>query len=220
MIDSLLGFIAPHYCISCAKLGTVLCDSCRYDIVPEQLLICPTCQRVLVGTTCTFCPVTYSYFGAFFKREGVIKQLIDQYKFSGVRPLAKVAAELLDDSVPYFPGKVVYINIPTSRNHVRERGFDHMDAICRYFSQIRKADYLNLLERTSNVHQVGTRKSQRKSQVKNLYICRKQLDESITYVLIDDVVTTGATLQASSQALYDAGARKIAVITLAYQPSN
>lgn len=220
MIDTLLGFIAPHYCISCAKIGTNLCDHCNENIISEPLIICTFCRYSLVNNTCSRCKVPYLYFGSFFKREGAVKQLLDQYKFVSVRPAVKVIALLFNEQLPYFPGDVVYVNIPTSRSHIRQRGFDHLDGICQELSRLRDVPYVHLLERKTNVRQVGVNKKQRLDQVVDLYKCRKQLDELTTYVLIDDVVTTGATLRAASQALYDAGARKIAAVSFAYQPSN
>ena len=220
MIDALLGLIAPHYCISCTKLGTVLCDNCKQNITSEPLQTCIVCRRPLVNNKCNYCTTAYIYFDAYFKRDGIIKQTIDQYKFHGIRPLASVLARLLDTHLPYFPGKTIYVSVPTARSHVRERGFDHLDTVCREFARRRKINYIHLIDRKNNAHQIGAKKKQRIAQTKDLYVCRQQLDESTTYVVIDDVVTTGATLEACAHALYMAGARKIAVVAIAYQPSN
>lgn len=219
MIDRLFEYIAPHYCILCHKIGTVLCLECKNNIAQQALVYCPSCHTDLINNLCPRCPTPVNYFGAFYQRDDTMKLIIDHYKFYKVRPLSRILAELLHDRLPYFPGEVIYVNIPTARKHVRERGFDHLDLILQNFSQLRGVNYRPILERKGNLRQVGAKKLARKSQAEESFFCNEELGAETTYVIVDDIVTTGATLEAAARALHKAGARKVAVTAIAYQPS-
>lgn len=220
MIEALISILAPHHCINCLEVGAKLCDHCMNNINISQLSYCLRCRGRLVQQNCTSCRLPYSYIASYMPRTGLIKQLIDDYKFSGARAAAKSLAKILDSNMPYFPGEVVVTYLPTARKHIRQRGFDHSRLIAKHLAQRRQLKLKNLLRRKRTAQQVGSSRADRIKQAKGLYSSSARLNQEITYILIDDVVTTGASVYQAAKAMRAAGARKIAVITVAYTPRS
>lgn len=220
MIEALISIFAPHYCTNCLKVGTKLCDHCMNNINIEPLSNCLQCAGPLIKQTCSNCKLPYSYIDSYLPRTGVIKQLIEDFKFNGARATAKPLAKILDNQMPHFPGQVVITYLPTARAHIRQRGYDHSRLIAKHLARRRKLKLQNLLIRKRTARQVGSSRQARLQQAKGLYKSRRSLDPKVTYILIDDVVTTGASVYYAAKAMRAAGAEKIAVITVAYTPRS
>lgn len=220
MIDSLLSYIAPHHCYGCDKTGTLLCDNCKYDIISEPFSSCVACALRPAGSLglCGCCRVSYSQAWCVAWREDVCEKLIDAYKFSRVRAVDKIGAELLDHCVPALPPETLLVPIPTIAPHVRQRGYDHMERIARRFGRLRGLQVQQCLYRQTTAVQHGATASQRRKQAAEAFGCKMTLDSDTPYLLLDDVVTTGATLRAAAKVLRSQGARIIWVATLTRQP--
>lgn len=216
MIERLISLLAPHYCSHCLKSGAVFCEHCMNNIEFSPLSYCVKCGHVLNNQDCSKCDLPYSYIDSYIEREGPIKQLIEDFKFNGARSGVKPLVKILDSHMPYFPGETIITYVPTARAHVRQRGYDHTKLMAKSLAKNRKIKVQGLLSRKRTAKQVGADRKTRLQQAKDLYFATNKLDVETTYVLIDDVITTGATIRYASQALWDAGARKIAVITVAH----
>ncbi len=219
MIDRLLGIIAPHYCSGCGKTGTLLCDNCKYDIIQEPLETCIVCQ-CLTGTDnlCRRCKVPYQKAWCVGERSDSLQRLIGVYKFRRAKAGYCDIAELLLSRLPELPPSTIIVPIPTVGSHIRERGYDHMALIARYIAKKRGLVTQNVLVRKTNTKQRDASFRVRQQQAKQAFGCRGLLEPDVPYVLIDDVVTTGATLYYSAQALRDGGANIIWVAAVARQP--
>ncbi len=107
------------------------------------------------------------------------------------------------------------IPVPTIAKHRRQRSFDHTKLIAQELSRFSGTPQADLLQRTDNKTQVGARKSERSSQVLRSTKLRADvsaLAKGKNILLIDDVITTGATVFASSTALKSAGAKSVAAL--------
>lgn len=116
--------------------------------------------------------------------------------------------------------KSVLVPVPLSRTRVRERGFNQCEVIAKKALQLRSDVPLALLtdalvRMRDTEHQTRLSKSARRENVKDAFLATHELDPSYTYVLFDDVVTTGATLAACARALRERGARHIFPLTIA-----
>lgn len=220
MLDRIISIFAPHYCISCNKIGSRLCADCNDYIVLRELSACLNCHSPLLLNNCLNCALPYSFIAVYAPREGLLQQLIDEYKFYGARTLARPLADIIARGLPYFPGNVVLTSVPTARPHIRERGYDHMKNMTMALATARQLEFIPLLKRRRTARQLGHDRQTRIEQTKDLYWCDQSLDSAVTYIIVDDVVTTGATMASAAQALRDAGAQKVAVIALAYQSSQ
>jgi ComF family protein len=218
MIDELLAFIAPHLCSGCQKLGPSLCDNCKNDIIAKSVSECIVCRQPAVRGVCLDHNLRYQQAWVVGIRQGVLQRLINEFKFHYKRAHALYLADLLYKRLPRLPDATVFVPIPTSPAHIRTRGYDHIDLISRRLSLLSGLTVLKALERQNTDTQHTANRSRRLIQAQSAFRVTQQLDPKLLYVIIDDVITTGSTIEQASRLLYEAGARWIVVVALARQP--
>lgn len=218
MLEQVLQIIAPHYCCECGSVGAVLCDNCKYNIIDEPFSNCVLCLRpAIIDGICNTCEPTYTRAWVVSERRDVIRNCINLLKFERKKSAAHVLAELLDSVTPALPNNTIVTNVPTTSKHIRQRGYDHARLIAQKFAQTRKLQYQTVLKRVSSTVQTGSSKVQRVENAKSAFSAT-QVRPDATYVLIDDVFTTGATLEYASHVIMNAGAKEVWVAVLARQP--
>ena len=217
MIDSLLSLLAPHPCYSCGQLGPILCDNCKYDIIDEYFNVCILCGCVCGPRgICGSCKSSFTRAICVGERIDELRLLIDAYKFENAKAAYKVLAQLLSERIGQLPSHVVAVPVPTVPSHIRQRGYDHTLLIAKELARLQNVALKPLLRRATNTQQRGTSKKQRESQAKEAFSAKGRLTGG-TYLLIDDVKTTGATLNYGAKALLDAGADEVWVAVVAHQ---
>ena len=144
-------------------------------------------------------------------REGVLRRLIEVYKYHSVRSACFELADLLK---AFLSDDYVLVPLPTIGRHVRERGFDHIELICKKTGlRLEKA-----LARSNNAVQVGANKRERVEQAKTAYIA-KNVEPERNYLLVDDVWTTGASMMAACEQMRLAGAKRLSIAVIAKSSS-
>lgn len=214
----LLDLIAPHSCRGCGQLGSALCNRCKKHIICCNFNKCPICKKPInKAHRCKHChdlPPTF-IMGI---REGLLSNLIHDYKYYSIRAIGTKLAECLHENIPKeaFPKNSVLVPLPTATNHIRSRGFDHTLLIAKHFAKYRHLKLQKLLLRNKNTVQVGADKSTRLTQASSAYTINNntELDPTVTYILFDDVWTTGASMMSAVQKLRSAGAKKINILLL------
>lgn len=151
------------------------------------------------------------------EHNGAARQAIHVLKFARARAAAHDIAAAMSKLCD-IPNGAVLVPIPTASSHIRARGYDQTLLIARRLAKIRGLPCLRLLSRQGQVRQVGASRRQRQAQLAGVFSCTQKLDPAITYVLIDDVLTTGSTIEHAAGALRAAGAARIHAATFAYQP--
>jgi ComF family protein len=146
--------------------------------------------------------------------EGVLSEAINRLKFYGVKRLAKPLGSLLcifDSSG--FDG---IIPVPLSIRSLRERGFNQSLLISRVISKKFRVPLLmdNLRKTKETPPQIGLSAKERLLNLKNAFEVRGSI-KSLRLLLVDDVMTTGATVTECSKVLMKAGAKEVIVLTLA-----
>lgn len=218
MIDTLLSLAAPHHCCGCNKVGSLLCPNCKYNIISESKNVCLACGRPSFGPgVCNTCKLPYSRAWCVGERKDVLQRLVGLYKFERTKSAYRDLAELLDDILPQLPIGTVIVPIPTVPAHIRERGYDHTLLLARRLGRIRKLPVAKLLVRSTNTMQRHATAATRGLQAKSAFRSVGNVDKNINYLIIDDVVTTGATVRYAAKALKDAGASQVWVAVLARQ---
>lgn len=168
--------------------------------------------------TCTVCDLPFSRGWFVGLRQGALDHLVSVSKFDSVRAGCDMQAELLDDVLPALPERTVVVPIPTIARHIRQRGYGHAERIAEQLAKRRGAQYSPALKRAVQHVQQGATRAQRKKQAAESYTVDKQLDPETTYLLVDDVYTTGFTMRYASEVLKDAGAQDIWVAVTSRQP--
>lgn len=211
LIENIVDLIAPLHCIICGVEGSIACEPC----IAAELINLPSC--------CFYCAKITTYFNVCDKcsKKSPLKavwcvteygsfaqSVIKAYKYDAIRA---VKGTVVKEMIKVLPANNFLItSIPTASNRIRQRGFDHCLLIAKEIAKQRKLNYSTLLYRTSSVHQVGSNKTERLNQTKDLfYIKNFQEVSNQSILLIDDVATTGATMQSAARVLNKAGAKEI-----------
>jgi len=182
-------------------------------------MVCVVCKRPTNSSwLCSSCRVPYERIWVVGERKGVLQRLIGLYKFERARSAYRMLGDLLLKVLPELPSNTVIVPVPTVSSHIRERGYDHMLLIAKYVAKKRGLDCKQLLLRKTNTKQRQTSAKTRLEQARQAFIAKMNIDQEVPYLLIDDVITTGATIKYASQTLLDSGAKLVWVAAIARQP--
>jgi ComF family protein len=196
-----MQIIAPHYCYSCAKVGSVLCLDCKYDINEDSFDACIICLVPSSVGICKTCRTSFSRAWFVGERQESLREVIDDLKFKRVKCSATSLAELLDMRLPELPQTTVIVPVPTIRSHVRKRGYDQVALIAEQLASLRSLPVTSIIERHHSNVQLGKSKRERMQQMSTAFRCTALVNSRTTYLIIDDVVTTSATLRYCAEAL-------------------
>jgi len=145
---------------------------------------------------------------------GVARRLVAGLKFAGRLQLARPAAAAVAAVAPDLEGTVL-VPVPAAPRRARRRGFDAAEEIAVQLAGLTGLDLCRCLARESGPRQVGRRRSDRIGDPPRV---RARRPVPARVALVDDVVTTGATLASCARALRPAGSR--GVIGLAFTHST
>lgn len=219
MRKTLSNLLAPHYCCSCGEIGAILCSYCKYSIVSEPHDNCLVCGHPVgpKSQLCDVCCPPYVRAWCVGRRDDGLRAVIDALKFERTRAAYLPLAELLDEVLPVIPSDVTVVPVPTLTYHKRVRGYGHIELVAKAFAKKRGLPYAEVLIRRSRHVQRGAARARRIAQAKETYMSTA-LQKGQTYLLVDDVYTTGATLEYASRALIAGGAGQVWVAALSRQP--
>lgn len=234
--DSLLNLLAPHLCLSCCREGSLCCQICLTKLkVSEHKQVCYFCNKTQRSSNnsknfqgiCSSCKPkqslnSISYFADYQDElsAALIKSLKFDYVYAAKKPIASALAELeLQLLGLSLNSRIIVTAIPTANSRVRHRGWDQAKLIAKEYAKLKHLPYKSLLLRTSSFDQIGATKLQRSAASQKFFKpLRLSLIKNSTIILVDDVITTGSTLNSAATALKKAGARQVHALTFAHQP--
>jgi ComF family protein len=152
----------------------------------------------------------------FAHHDGLAKELIHSAKYERAKAGLTEVAEMLATLLPFFEDDVVLTHVPTASSRIRERGYDQAEVIARRLAQKSRLPYSPLLARLGQAHQVGSGRRERIAHTRNAFrpIHMGRI-KGAHIILIDDVCTTGASLESAARALKRAGAKRVDAIVFA-----
>ncbi len=213
----IISVIAPDVCIVCDDEGSLFCTACQESEVP---LVASTCYGCGIITkdfeTCSKCRRNspLSNVWVVTKYDGIAKNLISELKFDSRRGATEPIAKLCLNILPIFEDFIV-THLPTSPQHIRSRGFDQAKLIAKDLAR-QRYHYSPLLARIKNVHQTGSTKATRQKQLDGAFRARnKYMIKGSKILLVDDVATTGASLEEAARTLKKAGAKEVSAVVFA-----
>ncbi|HVQ43446.1 MAG TPA: phosphoribosyltransferase family protein [Candidatus Saccharimonadia bacterium] len=139
---------------------------------------------------------------------GSVRELILRLKFHRLRVAAEVAAELVVSGLPEDMRVDVVTAVPISPARYHERGYNQSELIGRRVAARLALPYASLLVRTNSAHQLGEDRRTRLEQVRGAFAASRRVD-GLRVLAVDDVITTGATLNQCAEVLRQAGAEWI-----------
>ena len=219
-LEQVISFLSPDQCLICYQDASMLCDDCSAQIFRNNESRCYLCN--MMTSQNQICPSCRS--GSRLRRvwwlglyKDDLKKCIGEMKFHRKRAYARRFGELFAGTVPYLADDTLVIPAPTASRRIRQRSFDQAVIIARSFAAHRSLKALpRLLQRRNQDDQIGKRRADRIHQMKDSFVVsnsRAICGKSI--LLVDDVVTTGATLESAAAILRKHGAKHVDAVVIA-----
>ena len=218
-----LALLFPQWCVGCGKEGDFICHSCRRSLPRIIPPLCPRCGKPqLIGILCPNCVGWRARIDGIrspFQFDGVIRQVIYQLKYINLRALAAPLAKLLNDylSTNPVPGEVL-VPVPLHQKRLRERGYNQSSLLAQELGKLTNLPVVDdcLVRQRHALPQVRTSTmDERWSNVADAFTCCDHRLRDRQVLLIDDVSTSGATLDSCAAALKAAGATSVWGLVLA-----
>jgi ComF family protein len=146
------------------------------------------------------------------------QNLIKTFKYQYLQNINKILVNILAQQLAKLNlENIIITNIPLHKKKKRQRGFDQTEVLAKNLSKKINVPYLNLLKRNKFTKaQAQLSKAERQKNVSDAFVVNNiNFETNKTIILIDDVATTGATLNQAAKVLRDNGFDKIIALTLA-----
>lgn len=211
MLEQLLELVFPNVCGMCGKIDkNSLCPKCKTKL--KQI----TKAEIIKNSNKNFKAHAY-----LFKYSGIIREMILSYKFKDKSYLYKTFVEIIikNKKICGFIEKYdIIISVPIHKKRMNKRGYNQSELIVKGI-----AKNLNINRERNVLYKVKNNKSQslltkkdRLTNTKNVYkILESSKIKDKKILLVDDIYTTGSTVNECSKMLKKAGASEVAVLTIA-----
>jgi ComF family protein len=219
-----LDLLYPPRCVGCQGFGAWLCEECLSLIPRVEPPFCIRCGGRIENRTSQLCarcrtePLQIERIHSAVYFEGALRKAVHKFKYSGVTALAGPLGTLMAEYWSRQPIPVdVLVPVPLHKRRLRERGFNQAALLAHQLSkQVQVAvDEQTLVRQRATASQVDLDTEERKQNVRDAFRCTAGALADRRVLLIDDVCTTGSTLEACAVALEGGGTRRVQALTLA-----
>lgn len=212
-----------------------VCRACRSSLMTGEQMLCMDCRsglprtgfhnyfdnpvhKVFVGRL----PLRAATSLFYYKKQSKVQNLIHTLKYKGQRELAVQLGNMMGTELSasrYFTSTELIVPVPLHQDKLKIRGYNQSEGFAQgikdVFGRETKPDALGRIKHTAT--QTKKNRTDRWENVKEVFVVAEP--ESVynrNILLVDDVVTTGATIEACSNSLYQAGAASVSIATIAY----
>lgn len=219
-----VDFLFPRCCIGCGKVSDFICGDCCHKL---PRILPPLCQKCGKSESTGFlCPSCWGWrsqidgIRAPFRFEGMAKDVVHALKYYNFRALAQPMAELMAVylSSSRIPGDVL-VPVPLHRRRLKERGYNQSELLVSALGKIIGMPVADdvLYRIKDSLPQVRTTSVEERYQnVRGAFACKNGSEiTGRAVIVVDDVSTSGATLEACADALKTAGAISVWGLTFA-----
>jgi ComF family protein len=218
-----LDLLFPRWCVGCGREGDFICPSCLQSLPRITPPLCPRCG--LPQSSASLCPACADWEAEIdgirspFRFDGVVRQAIHELKYRNLRAIASLFARLLNDYLManHIPGEVL-VPVPLHPKRLRERGYNQSQLLARELAKLNKLPLIDdcLIRAHHSPPQARTAKvEERRANVADAFACRDLRLKGKAVLLIDDVSTSGATLDGCARALKEGGTASVWGLVLA-----
>ena len=219
--DSLLDLLFPPRCAGCSRLGSGLCPACISEIEFIEPPLCSRCGLPSVENPCLSCridPLAIDGIRGVGYLRGPLKRAIYQFKYRQKRKMALPLAGLIYQYLLEnpLPAELI-VPVPLHMDRLRERGYNQAALLARELSERSglPVEEKSLVRIRETAPQVALKADERRKNVRGAFRGQGEKLKDRQVLLIDDVSTTGATLEACAEALREKGAQSVWALVLA-----
>lgn len=234
IVRHVLDFLFPPRCASCegaAPSGALFCDACVVSLVPGGEACCPHCGLVYLEPdpvtpdhlcgACAIEPPPWRWARAAYAYGGALQHAVARWKNAPDQTLGPALGRLLARAGRVSPDVVadgaIVVPVPGHRQRLRQRGFSPAGILARAVSdELRLPLVGTALTVARPISSKGLGRKARRRRVRGAFrVSRPRRIAGRPVLLVDDVMTTGATAEAITRALLRAGATRVDVLVLA-----
>ncbi|MFA5126903.1 MAG: phosphoribosyltransferase family protein [Patescibacteria group bacterium] len=211
---ALLDYVWPRFCLGCGREGSLCCQNCVNQLLAVNIGPKPWPEENFHFTACYVC-LDY--------HQRLVQKLIKHFKYKYLESLASILAMALFARLQKInlPSNTIITNIPLHPRKARQRGFDQTQILAMALAKKTNLVYWPLLSRKKYTKtQAQLNKKQRQTNVADAFVINKKIPNLANIsknniILIDDVATTGATLDQAAKILKQVGFKQIICLVLA-----
>ena len=229
LLTTLENYIFPSSCAVCRQPGKALCPACRVRI-PRLSAVCPGCAcKNALGLFCADCQKTQNYsfdglfsYGAYENK--ILKSALRALKYQGAREIGLILGKMLGRQlagswtkapVSWLKQKPIIMPMPLHSRRQRERGFNQSLYIAQGISALSGWPIDQKMRRLTYQAPSAKLNYHDRQKQNKIFSYPDQLPPNQVIIIVDDIITTGATAQAAANALKEAGAKIVIVATVA-----
>ena len=221
---TILDLLFPYRCVGCRTEGQLLCEDCLSVQRRPSPPLCQSCgEEIRAAGYCNNCenqPQAFESIRSSFLYQDAIREAIIQFKYKGITDLATVLGQEMAVTLAQWRVKCdLIVPVPLHHKRYKERGYNQAALLAKVVGRESGMglDDTSLVRHIATPQQARTKnREDRRRQVQNAFICADPKKVKNTQiVLVDDVCTTGATLDACAKVLKGAGARTVWGLTVA-----
>ena len=205
MFDSLLALLFPDRCAGCGRLGALLCPACRAALIPY-----PEGPHQP--------PPSLTDVRVAFVFDGPLREIVHQFKYRRERRLARPLGALLAAHLAAGPFSAdAVLAIPLHHQRLAERGFNQAEALAGEVARAAGLPLINegLVRIRMTEQQARLDARGRRENMRGAFSWHAAAAPPARVLLVDDILTTGATMSAGAEALRAAGAQAVYGLALA-----
>jgi ComF family protein len=218
-----LDLLYPPRCALCGRSGALVCDACADSLPRADGARCNDCWLPLrSGGPCRACaehPLALTRLRSAFRYEGEVRRLVHAFKFGGQNGLAPSLGALLTDTyVSHHLEAAVIVPVPLTGMRRRTRGYNQASLMAQELGRALDLPVVDALTRRRfpGAQASSATAVERWRNVAGAFsVARPEAVADKRVLLVDDVATTGATLDACARELLAAGAASVSGLTLA-----
>lgn len=227
ILNFLLTFIYPKTCMSCNTLLNYntkieLCDNCAKDFNPYRGNRCITCDRPIDNTgECSICKSEKIYFEkgyCVYPYAGAVRNTILNFKFKNMALYyTYLGSKMTEYYFEYIMESYDYITaVPIHKKKLKIRGYNQAELLAEYISEQINIPYCTVLKRTVNTKpQNALNKKERVVNIKNAFSLIDNINiKNKSILIVDDIFTTGTTINECCKVLKKASAFKVDFLSL------
>lgn len=206
-ISTILNWIFPPLCVHCQREGAWWCSDATKILSTSPIILdtaIPGCDRVVIRASYDYQAIS----------AGI--QKLKYHYWTGIQPALIPLLEPLVSQLETFPPTTVIVPVPLHPQRIRVRGFNQSQLIAHALATLTSWSVQPLVRRTKATRpQVQLSAEQRQSNVLDAFVFNSTRPVPTDVLLVDDVITTGATVTACARTLRKAGVQRIYAAAIA-----